>query len=100
MEDRNWLNLPVEITLIIFEKLGAIEVLTSVQQVCKRWRTICMDPYTWRAIHMRVLGFPRFMDYHLSWLFRRTIQRSCGLVVDISIDYFADDDLLNHIAHS
>ncbi|MED6186818.1 hypothetical protein PIB30_070380 [Stylosanthes scabra] len=97
---RNWLNLPVEITLIIFEKLGAIEVLTTVQQVCKGWRTICMDPYTWRAIHMSVFGVPRFMDYHLSWLCRRTIQRSCGLVLDISIDYFADDDLLNHIAHS
>ncbi|MED6186819.1 hypothetical protein PIB30_070381 [Stylosanthes scabra] len=97
---RNWLNLPVEITLIIFEKLGAIEVLTTVQQVCKRWRTISMDPYTWRAIHMSVYGAPRFMDYHLSWLCRRTIQRSCALVVDISIDYFADHDLLNHIALS
>ncbi|QHO36627.1 putative F-box/LRR-repeat protein 9 [Arachis hypogaea] len=97
---RNWLHLPVELILIIFEKLGAIEVLTSVQRVCMLWRTICKDPYTWRVINMRVVGFPKFMDYQLSSLCRRTIERSCGLLVDISIDYFATKYLLNHIANS
>ncbi|QHN79049.1 F-box protein [Arachis hypogaea] len=97
---RNWLHLPVELILIIFEKLGAIEVLTSVQRVCMLWRTICKDPYTWRVINMRVLGFPKFMDYQLSSLCRRTIERSCGLLVEISIDYFATEDLLNDIANS
>ncbi|XLT37137.1 hypothetical protein HN873_068429 [Arachis hypogaea] len=96
---RNWLHLPVELILIIFEKLGAIEVLTSVQRVCMLWRTICKDPYTWRVINMRVVGFPKFMDYQLSSLCRRTIERSCGLLVDISIDYFATEDLLNDIAN-
>ncbi|RYQ92956.1 hypothetical protein Ahy_B09g099204 [Arachis hypogaea] len=97
---RNWLHLPVELILIIFEKLGAIEVLTTAQRVCMLWRTICKDPYTWRVINMRVVGVPKFMDYQLSSLCRRTIERSCGLLVDISIDYFATKDLLNHIANS
>ncbi|RYR36589.1 hypothetical protein Ahy_A09g041554 [Arachis hypogaea] len=97
---RNWLHLPVELILIIFEKLGAIEVLTSVQRVCMLWRTICKDPYTWRVINMRIVGVPKFMDYQLSSLCLRTIERSCGLLVDISIDYFATEDLLNHIANS
>ncbi|KAL4288649.1 hypothetical protein HN51_056235 [Arachis hypogaea] len=96
---RNWLHLPMELTLIIFEKLGAIEVLTTAQRVCMLWRTICKDPYTWRVINMRV-GVPKFMDYQYRSLCRRTIERSCGLLVDISIDHFADDDLLNHIANS
>ncbi|XLR45805.1 hypothetical protein HN51_029910 [Arachis hypogaea] len=96
---RNWLHLPVELILIIFEKLGAIEVLTTAQRVCMLWRTICKDPYTWRVINMRVVGVPKFMDYQLSSLCRRTIERSCRLLVDISIDFFADDDLLTHIAN-
>ncbi|XP_057734855.1 putative F-box/LRR-repeat protein 23 [Arachis stenosperma] len=62
---RNWLDLPNDLTLMIFSRLTTFDILTSVQQMC-----------------------------------HHAINRSCGQLVDISIEYFGTDNLLKYIIDS
>ncbi|MED6132816.1 hypothetical protein PIB30_022459 [Stylosanthes scabra] len=81
-----WANLPRDVIQTIFNKLGAIEVLTNASRVCRSWRKISMEPSTWHTVDMRPFGHPKFMDYQLDRLCRRAIHRSRGNLVDITID--------------
>ncbi|XP_021763797.1 uncharacterized protein LOC110728462 [Chenopodium quinoa] len=44
---RNWLELPVEITMMILMKMDVVEILESAQFVCKLWYNFCKDPFMW-----------------------------------------------------
>ncbi|RYQ92949.1 hypothetical protein Ahy_B09g099192 [Arachis hypogaea] len=39
----NWLDLPNDLTLRIFSRLGTFDILNSVHQVCRQWRSICKN---------------------------------------------------------
>lgn len=96
-EERNWLDLPRDVASTIFLKLGAIEILTTVQRVCSVWRNITKDPTMWRTIDMHNLGDSR---YNLDTICRRAIDYSSGHLLDINIEYFGTDDLLDYITDS
>ncbi|KAJ7969051.1 F-box protein [Quillaja saponaria] len=96
----NWLELPRDLITTILLKLGAIEILTSAQNVCSLWREICMDPLMWRAIDMHNLGDLLDIPYGLEIMCRHAIDRSCGQLVDINIEYFGTDELLKYITDS
>ncbi|PON71649.1 F-box domain containing protein [Parasponia andersonii] len=95
-ERRDWLELPRDVAASIFTRLGAIEILTSVQMVCKAWLEICRDPLMWRAIDMRNDDGPD-LDFDLEKMCRDAVDRSCGELVDINIEYFGTDELLRYI---
>ncbi|XP_041023868.1 F-box protein SKIP19-like [Juglans microcarpa x Juglans regia] len=95
---RNWLELPRDVTESILLRLGAIEILTSAQKVCLLWRNICKDPSMWRAVDMRNPGDFWDMPYDLETMCRHAVDRSCGQLVDINVEYFGTDELLNYIA--
>ncbi|XP_030510400.2 F-box protein SKIP19 [Cannabis sativa] len=98
-EIRNWLDLPRDVTASILSRLGAIEIMTSAQMVCKMWLDICKDPLMWRTIDMRNLGDP---GYGLDFIkmCSNVIDRSCGQLVDLNIEYFGTDGLLLHAVTS
>lgn len=96
-ETRNWLELPLDVTAKILSLLGAIEVLTTAQRVCSTWRNICKDPLMWRTIDMRNLGDLSGMPYDLETMCRHAVDRSCGQLADINIEYFGTDELLEYI---
>ncbi|XP_057735901.1 F-box protein SKIP19-like [Arachis stenosperma] len=96
----NWLDLPHDLTLMIIGKLTTFQILTSVQFVCRIWHRICMDPLMWRTINMCDIGVYDSVDYKLGEMCRHAIDRSCGLLVDITIKYFGTDDLLKYIINS
>ncbi|MED6188705.1 hypothetical protein PIB30_088486 [Stylosanthes scabra] len=97
---RNWLDLPRDLTLMIISRLDTFQILTSAQRVCRQWRSICMDPLMWRTINMCDIGIYNSVDFNLEKICRHAIDRSCGLLEDISIEYFGSDDLLKYIADS
>ncbi|KAJ7969049.1 F-box protein [Quillaja saponaria] len=99
-QTRNWLELPQEVTSMILSKLGAIEILESAQKVCSQWRSISKDPLMWRTIDMRNLGDLHDMPYNLEKMCRHAIDRSCGQLVDINVEYFGTDELLEYITNS
>ncbi|QHN83271.1 hypothetical protein HN873_072033 [Arachis hypogaea] len=92
---RNWLDLPYELTAEIMSKVGAFDIFANgVEEVCTLWRRVCNDPYTWRTIHIGYyLGLRG--PFKRKWIimrkfddsFHRAIRRSCGQVVDLSLQY-------------
>ncbi|KAJ9565693.1 hypothetical protein OSB04_001659 [Centaurea solstitialis] len=81
-ESRNWLQMPDEIMgEMILQRLGAVQILMSVQKVCTTWRRICKDPTMWKIIGLMA------------------VHRSCGELIDITL-YFdeTNDDLRDHIS--
>ncbi|GMI80389.1 SKP1/ASK-Interacting protein 19 [Hibiscus trionum] len=96
-ETRNWLELPTDVTASILSRLGAIHILNSAQKVCSQWRNICKDPSMWRSIDMRNLGDLQDDIVHGKMCFH-AVDRSCGHLLDINIQYFGTDELLLYIA--
>ncbi|XVF68317.1 hypothetical protein PTKIN_Ptkin10aG0195000 [Pterospermum kingtungense] len=80
--------------------LGVIEIIESVQKVCTQWRDICKDPLVWRSIDMCNLGELHAMPYDLEKMCMHAIDRSCGGLVDISIEFFGTNEPLTYIAQS
>ena len=93
----NWLELPRDVTASILLRLGSIEILTSTQMVCSLWRNLCKDPSMWRAVDMSNAD-NYWNDYDLERMCRDAVDRSCGQLVDINLEYFGTDELLRHIA--
>lgn len=93
---RNWLELPMEVTASIFSRLVATEILNTIQFVCKSWFEVCKDPLVWRKIDMYNIG-ESGLNLSLDRMCRDAVDRSCGSLVDINIEYFGNDALLKHI---
>ncbi|KAM5587544.1 putative F-box/LRR-repeat protein 23 [Rosa sericea] len=91
---RNWTELPEKATASILSRLGAIEILESAQKVCMKWRKLCKDPFMWSKIDMRNDGE---VNYDLEEMCRHAVDRSSGNLVDINIEYFGTDELLEYI---
>ncbi|KAJ0841944.1 putative F-box domain-containing protein [Helianthus annuus] len=51
-EERNWLDLPSDVTANILNRIGMVDILENAQKVCTAWRKICKDPPMWRVINM------------------------------------------------
>ncbi|PSR98714.1 F-box/LRR-repeat protein [Actinidia chinensis var. chinensis] len=96
-ETRNWLELPRDVTAMILHKVGAIEILESAQKVCTTWRSISKDPSMWRTIDMHNPGDLFSMPYSLEKMAMHAVDRSCGELIDINIEYFGTDELLQYI---
>uniref|UniRef100_A0A0D3C8B0 F-box domain-containing protein n=1 Tax=Brassica oleracea var. oleracea TaxID=109376 RepID=A0A0D3C8B0_BRAOL len=62
-EHRNWADLPPELTSLILQRLGAVEIVEKAEKVCRSWRSVCKDPSMWRKIEMRSLD-PWQHKYH------------------------------------
>ncbi|KAF3962852.1 hypothetical protein CMV_012692 [Castanea mollissima] len=98
-ECRNWLELPRDVTVSILQRLGTIEILETAQKVCTLWRNISKDPSMWNSIDMRNLG-DRDVDCDLEKMCNHAIDRSCGHLQDINVEYFGTDNLLAYITQS
>ncbi|KAJ9565918.1 hypothetical protein OSB04_001884 [Centaurea solstitialis] len=94
---RDWLQMPDEIMGgMILQRLGAIDILMNAQKVCRNWRRICKDPAMWRVIDMDYFRFDNKHDAEK--LCKQAVHRSRGELIDITIDGFGTDDLLNRSA--
>ncbi|XP_074267305.1 F-box protein SKIP19-like [Silene latifolia] len=94
---RNWSNLPFDITLMIFMKLGSFELLKSVQFVCKMWYILCKEPSLWRTICIHNLRQSNWEMKHEKMLIN-AIDRSDGDLIDLDIQGFGTDKLCSYFA--
>ncbi|XP_040375581.1 uncharacterized protein LOC112203106 [Rosa chinensis] len=98
---RNWTELPDDVTALILSRLGAIEILGTVQKVCMSWRKICKDSLMWHTIDMRNDGYSGvFFSLKMEKICRQAIDRSSGNLVDINVQNFGSDELLKYITNS
>ncbi|CAK8566636.1 unnamed protein product [Lathyrus sativus] len=89
----NWLELPLDLTKNILQRLDSVEIITSARNVCPMWWNICKDPFMWRSIDMSNIKLVPFDFRCLDKICR------CGHLEDIAIESFGTDDLLKHVAH-
>ena len=97
-ESPNWLEMPDELMVSIFQRLPTIEVLKSTRKVCKTWRRICKYPAMWKVINLHKRQVDDWCSYFgLEALTKEAVDLSRGELIDISIEGFGTDKLLNHI---
>lgn len=90
----NWLDIPSDIMVDIFSRVGAIDLLENAQKVCTAWRKICKNnPDIWRVIYMENYWDPtaRHVLRMICW---EAVCRSQGQLIDLAIVDFCNDDLL------
>ncbi|XP_062022687.1 putative F-box/LRR-repeat protein 23 [Rosa rugosa] len=99
---RSWTELPDDVTAMILSRLGAIEILKTAQKVCMTWRKISKDPLVWCRIDLHHDGsyYSPYVHQQLDKMCRQAIDRSCANLVDISIQDFGNDALLEYITDS
>ncbi|XP_047309298.1 putative F-box/LRR-repeat protein 23 [Impatiens glandulifera] len=100
-------KLPIDVLVAILQKVGTIDILLNVQLVCVLWRNICLDPVIWRSIDIHNIGklcnLPDFLvtsddlPYDVHKLTQIAIDRSCGQLVNINLEYMGNDHLLEYI---
>ena len=96
-QERNWLDLPSDITANILLRIGAIDILTNAQKVCTVWRKICKDPSMWKVINMRdLLKSDEF--FLIEELCEHLIDRSQGQLDGIAFVYDDNEALLRYVA--
>ncbi|CAJ2647406.1 unnamed protein product [Trifolium pratense] len=94
----NWLELPRDITTNILQRLDTIEIVTIACHVCPLWWNICKDPLMWRTIRMTNLHHLQHKHLELVKICCYAIERSCGHLEDIDIQFFGSNDVLECIA--
>ncbi|XP_057763923.1 F-box protein SKIP19-like [Salvia miltiorrhiza] len=91
-----WIELPGDVTANILQRLGAVGMLRSAQRVCSTWWKVCKDPAMWRVI---VLHYPRMIDtYTAMSMCRPEVDWNQRQLVDLAIDPFGNDELINYVA--
>lgn len=94
----NWLELPIDLTKNILQRLDTVDLVTSARNVCPLWWNVCKDPLMWRTIHMTKRVSP--FDFRcLEKICRCAIDLSCGHLEEIAVDSFGPDELLEYMAH-
>ncbi|KAJ0468454.1 putative F-box domain-containing protein [Helianthus annuus] len=98
-QERNWSDLPSDVTANILERVGMVDILENAQKVCTAWRKICKDPAMWRVINMSDIDILR-SDAIFSPLTmcKHAVDRSQGQLVDITLVFAYDPGLLSYIA--
>ncbi|KAJ9566036.1 hypothetical protein OSB04_002002 [Centaurea solstitialis] len=124
-QKRDWLQMPDEIMgAMILQRLDPIEILLSIQKVCRNWGRICKDPAMWKVIDFDYyssisntkndFGYSSYISYpkndfdyysYISYtknyfekLCKQAVHRSCGELIHIRLRGFGTDDLLDHIS--
>ncbi|MFS7945910.1 putative F-box domain, leucine-rich repeat domain superfamily, F-box-like domain superfamily [Helianthus anomalus] len=95
---RNWLDLPSEITANILHRIGVFDIFQNAQKVCTMWREICKDPAMWRVIYVDA-SFDPNANRAFEEMCKRAVDRSQGQLVDITIVRFRNEEILEYIAN-
>ncbi|XP_022008382.1 putative F-box/LRR-repeat protein 23 [Helianthus annuus] len=94
-EERNWLDLPSDVTANILNRIGMVDILENAQKVCTAWRKICKDPPMWRVINMN--DIPIFgAKLSRVEMCEHAVDRSQGQLVDITIVFLYDAEFMSY----
>ncbi|CAH1448694.1 unnamed protein product [Lactuca virosa] len=97
-ESPNWLEMPYDLMENILQRLDTVEKLRSAGNVCRTWWRICKYPAMWKVIDIHILQDGCDTNHKIEMLTKQAVNLSCGELIDVSIDGFCTDDLLDHIA--
>ncbi|KAJ4816017.1 RNI-like superfamily protein [Rhynchospora pubera] len=97
---RKWAELPSDILLTIFEKMGPITILTKAIRICRRWLELARsEPLLWRKVDMTCHG-NKFDPNDHEDIACIAVNWSAGQLQEFSAEKFGSNDLLHYIAGS
>ncbi|KAJ4816014.1 RNI-like superfamily protein [Rhynchospora pubera] len=100
LKKRKWTELPSDILLIIFQKLGPINVLTKAIRVCRDWLELARSELVlWRKVDMTCHG-KKFGPNYLEDIACIAVNWSAGRLEEFSAEEFGTYDLLQYITDS
>ncbi|KAJ4816016.1 RNI-like superfamily protein [Rhynchospora pubera] len=95
-----WMELPSDILLMIFQKMGAISILTKAILLCRDWLELARnEPLIWRKVDMTCHG-KKFGSRYLQDIACIAVNWSAGQLEEFSAEGFVSDDLLQYLADS
>ncbi|KAJ4792198.1 RNI-like superfamily protein [Rhynchospora pubera] len=97
--DRNWAELQRDVLLVIFLKIGMMEVFRAAESVCHSWRKVIKEePILWRRIHMTEHDYKHLYrdPFSLMHLTRLAIDRSGGQLEEFSV-YMVNNCMLQYL---
>ncbi|XP_023762573.1 putative F-box/LRR-repeat protein 23 [Lactuca sativa] len=97
-QTRNWLELPYDVMANILYRVGVCDILLNAQKVCTTWRNICKDTAMWRVINMYNVFYHKNGRPLMQKMCKHAVNRSQGQLVDITIEDFANPQLLRYIS--
>lgn len=91
---RNWAGLPWDVLSEIFDKVGVVCLISSVQSVCQQWWKLAHESQIYRHVHIDDNQFydneedPKsFSTVNLDYIALASIDRSAGCLKELSIQY-------------
>ncbi|CAL5007877.1 unnamed protein product [Urochloa decumbens] len=94
---RDWSALPLDILLLIFTNLGAVDVLMSAGLVCHSWLVVAKVPQLWRSVDMAKDNVEKMDEDVLSAMAKVAVDRSKGQLEVFLGKFFVTDGLLMYI---
>ncbi|CAK9321241.1 unnamed protein product [Citrullus colocynthis] len=99
-QPRNWLELPAVVMSMILLKLAPLKSLPALKTSARPGVRSARIPLMWRVIDMQGLSDSHWMKYNLEVMCKHDVNHSCGQLVEINIEYFGTDKLLQYISQS
>lgn len=99
---RDWSKLPPDMLVLVFAKLGAVDVLMGAGLVCHSWLEAAKEPSIWRNVDMEhhdvLRGKKKKSRDVLCAMAKAAVDRSKGELEVFAGSEFVTDQLLEYIA--
>ncbi|XP_044969592.1 F-box protein SKIP19-like isoform X2 [Hordeum vulgare subsp. vulgare] len=99
---RDWSKLPPDMLVLVFAKLGAVDVLMGAGLVCHSWVEAAKEPSIWRNVDMEhhdvLRGKKKKSRDVLCAMAKAAVDRSKGELEVFAGSEFVTDQLLEYIA--
>jgi hypothetical protein len=97
---RDWSELPVDALVLVFARLGPVEILMGSGLVCRSWLQAAKEPELWRSVDMADHRVVEEMEGSaLCAMAKLAVDRSKGRLEVFLGKYFVTDGLLKYIGH-
>ncbi|KAL5706868.1 hypothetical protein ACHQM5_024979 [Ranunculus cassubicifolius] len=95
-EKRNWLDLPRDVLILIFMKLGVFDLLINAQRVCSLWRQVSREPILFRSLDF--VGAKNYVrkESHFVRLAMQALLRARPQVIKLSFNDYRITKVLRY----
>ncbi|TKW08505.1 hypothetical protein SEVIR_6G032300v4 [Setaria viridis] len=95
---RDWSELPLDALMLVFARLGPVEILMGSGLVCRSWLQAAKEPELWRSVDMANHRVVEEMKGDVLYAMAKlAVDRSMGQLEVFLGKYFVTDELLKYL---